>query len=180
MSPPSDWEFSSTRWVTGLDQPLRATRRVRRRRLGATTDGSAGGGNRCDGGDTNCSDHDEEFERDDGRQRLVTRRWAVETVTKPVPGVVDGVHGKDVPTDYYPFDAEKGDRTQCCIYMLNAAIQLAGEYGSDPFNVDELLAGSHKLWSSMSGEKRKELRTWGGKFLDKYIRKELDEGLWKV
>mgnify|MGYP007091107047 CR=1 FL=1 len=79
--------------MTGLDQPPRTTRRVRRRRLGAATDGSAGGRNRRDEGDTNCSDHDEEFERDSGRQRLVTRQWTVETVTKPVSGVVDGVRG---------------------------------------------------------------------------------------
>jgi len=89
-------------------------------------------------------------------------------------------HGKDIPTDYYPFDAEEEDYTQFCIYMLNAAIQLAGEYGSDPFNVDELLAESHKLWESMSEEKKKELRTLGEKFLDKYHEKGLDEHLRKV
>ncbi len=89
-------------------------------------------------------------------------------------------HGKDIPTDYYPFDAEEEDHTQFCIYMLNAAIQLAGEYDSDPFNVDELLAESHKLWSSMSEEKKKELRSLGEDFLDKYNQEGLDKHLRKV
>lgn len=89
-------------------------------------------------------------------------------------------HGNDIPTDYYPYDAEDEDHTQFSIYMMNATIQLAGEYESDPFNVDELLAESHKLWGSMSEEKKKELRRWGEKFLDKYSERGLDEHLRKV
>lgn len=89
-------------------------------------------------------------------------------------------YDQDIPTDYYPYDAEDEDIEQFCIYMLNATVELANESGGDPFNVDELLERSHKLWGSMSESKQKELRTLAEKFLTKYNQKGLDKHLRKV
>jgi len=87
---------------------------------------------------------------------------------------------QDIPTDYYPYDAEEEDEEQFAIYMLNSAVRLANTNEGDPFSVDELLKDSHKLWGSISEEKQKELRSWGEKFVDNYTRKGLDEHLRKV
>ncbi len=83
-----------------------------------------------------------------------------------------------IPTDYFPFDTQEGDKEQMIISIFQSMVHLSLTEGG--FSVEELLQDAHPLWVDVGEEKKQEFRTRVEKIVDEHAQKGLNDHLEKV